>query len=248
MKNAFDIKKYVLSMLSLLYNNNCAYCNAELESLINTGLCQHCWDNIRKIKEPVCLQCGMPFHNPKNCSVVRHKCSHCLSCNSPYSFCRSSALYTDEFRKAIHSFKYEGNFSAGKKLGQLLSETYQAHTVFHCCDLISFVPLHWKRKRERQFNQSELLAKMLSKNSNKPLQSVLKRDRNTTPQTLLSSEMRKKNLKDAFSVTNATYIDGKTILLVDDVYTTGSTVKECSRTLLKGGARRVLIITAGRAE
>ena len=114
-------------------------------------------------------------------------------------------------------------------------------------DLIIPVPLHPKRLRWRGFNQAVLLARQVSRVSNIPLDPfVLCRLRETPPQTQLGEDERRTNVRGAFMLHPEKQIDNKNVLLVDDVYTSGATVNECSRTLTKGGAKQVYVLTFAR--
>jgi ComF family protein len=117
----------------------------------------------------------------------------------------------------------------------------------HPVDLIVPVPLHPKRLRWRGFNQSVLLAREVSRAYDLPMNPfILVREKETSPQTQLSEEERRKNVRRAFSVRSAESLDGKAVLLVDDVYTSGATVNECSRILVQSGAREVYVLTLAR--
>jgi ComF family protein len=151
-------------------------------------------------------------------------------------------------KEAIHRFKYMAEFSLLKVFGILLYSTFQ--TLPHECkvDFIVPVPLHIRRLRERGFNQALLLARALGKRTRIPCRErALRKIKDTPFQTVLQGRERRRNLKGAFHVENKMEIKGNSILLVDDVYTTGTTVNECSRTLLKEGAERVVILTLARA-
>jgi len=139
-------------------------------------------------------------------------------------------------------------FSLLKVFGNLLYSTFQ--TLPHECtvDCIVPIPLHIRRLRERGFNQALLLARTLSKRTRIPCRErTLRKIKDTPFQTVLKGRERRRNLKGAFHVDNKMDIKGNSILLVDDVYTTGTTVNECARTLLKEGADKVAIVTLARA-
>ena len=114
-------------------------------------------------------------------------------------------------------------------------------------DLLIPVPLHPKRLRWRGFNQSVVLAREVSRAWNIPLDpAVLVRSKETPPQTQLSEEDRRRNVRDAFTLNPAKSVAGKTVLLVDDIYTSGATVNACSRALLGGGVKEVQVLTLAR--
>ncbi len=135
-----------------------------------------------------------------------------------------------------------------KVFSKLMYPALQTLFQDHSMDLIVPVPLHIRRLREREFNQALLLARELSKRTGIPYhERTLRKIKDTPFQTALKGRERRKNVKGAFHVEKREEIKGKTILLVDDVYTTGATVNECARTLLKGGAARVAVLTLARA-
>jgi len=115
-------------------------------------------------------------------------------------------------------------------------------------DLIIPVPLHWKKEFIRGFNQSALIGNYISRKLNKKMvQNVLVKSKNTVSQTELSAEERKENVKGSFKVKNCDIIKNKIILLIDDVYTTGATLEECKKILLKRGAKKVIILTVAKS-
>ena len=148
-------------------------------------------------------------------------------------------------KKVIYALKFSGNTAMARALSELASPLL-AHPDFAACDMIVPVPLHWQRYLQRSYNQSALLAKMLSRKINISYKSPLKRIRKTPRQATLSRQERLENLKDAFIVPTPAKVAGKKILLVDDVLTTGATLHCCAEALLKAGAESVVIFTVAR--
>lgn len=150
-------------------------------------------------------------------------------------------IYSDATAKAIHRFKYNKDTTFSRALGSIISG-YPALEGFN---VIIPVPLHIDRLRERGFNQSLLLARAVGKRHGVPVAPfLLKRTRSTEPQVNLSGKERKINVKGAFEVQGN--VRGRSILLIDDVYTTGATVSECSKVLRKSGAKEVCVLTLAR--
>ena len=148
----------------------------------------------------------------------------------------------------MQKFKYGRKVSLGKPLGRLMARGCQEFLLESGADLIVPVPLHPKRLRWRGFNQSVLLARQISRACDMPMDPfVLVRHRETPPQTQLTEEERRKNMRGAFSLNPDRPIEDKKILLIDDIYTSGATVNECSRTLRRGGAADVYVLTLARA-
>jgi ComF family protein len=172
-----------------------------------------------------------------------------------YSRARAAAVYDDFLRSAIIDFKYRGRTGLAKLLQNILFAAFIHHFNDKRIDLVVPVPLYIKKFRQRGFNQSFLLicnwaGKASNKNQCNPFQvcnHILERCRDTRPQTGLDRKERASNLKNAFILQDPSDVAGKNILLVDDVYTTGSTVNECAGVLRKGGANRVEVLTLARA-
>jgi ComF family protein len=151
-------------------------------------------------------------------------------------------------RKVVQKFKYGRRVSLGKPLGRLLVTGCEEFLRECDVDLIIPVPLHSKRLRWRGFNQSVLLARQVSRVYGVSMDPfVLLRTKETPPQTQLSEDERRKNMRGAFAVNSDRSVDGKRILLIDDVYTSGATVNECSRTLRRAGAKEVYVLTLAHA-
>jgi ComF family protein len=156
-------------------------------------------------------------------------------------------LHSGAVRGRVHQFKFEGRMEWLPALVQLL-ETAYVNWGTESPDVVVPVPLHPKRLRERGFNQSGLLAKEFSRRHGLPVSfDLLIRKKWTEPQTRLNRKERLENVKGAFGLRDASAVPGRRILLIDDVFTTGTTLSECARTLKKGGASEVYVLTVTRA-
>ena len=157
--------------------------------------------------------------------------------------------FDENFQALVHHFKYKGKISLGKRLGYRLAEELKGQNLSDFTYLIP-VPLHKVRKRERRFNQSEILGEALAQKLTLRLpQNILIRIKNTKDQTKLSIEERKENVAGAFQVQDKQKIlHGKKIILVDDVITTGATLNECARVLKQAGAKEILAVTIAKAS
>ena len=150
-------------------------------------------------------------------------------------------------RDCIHRFKYERHFYLRHQLADWLAEAWEDERLqSHPVDGIVPVPLHNARRREREFNQAEVLAQLLSRRTGTPMLRCVRRIRYTTTQTQLDRHERMENLRGAFRVPDAFNVKNRHLLLVDDVLTTGSTVDECARVLRESGAASVRVITVAR--
>jgi ComF family protein len=170
-----------------------------------------------------------------------------------FMLARSWACYPREeadhpLRGVVQQFKYGRKVSLGKPLGRLMARGCREYFNGCSLDLIVPVPLHPKRLRWRGFNQAVILAREVGRSWGLPMDPfVLARSKETPPQTQLSEEERHKNVRRAFHMSADTGVKAKSLLLVDDVYTSGATVNECSRTLMRAGAREVYVLTLARA-
>lgn len=161
---------------------------------------------------------------------------------------RAIGSYEGPLREAIHRWKYEEKGYLTSFFGEKLAEGFLRHWDSSSFDLLIPVPLHSKRLRERGFNQALLLVKELSQRTRIPYSKRLLRKRiSTPPQIHLSGRERERGVRGSFHIQREDEIEGKVILLVDDVYTTGATVNECSKVLLKAGAERVDVLTLAHA-
>ncbi|MDY6988010.1 MAG: ComF family protein [Thermodesulfobacteriota bacterium] len=216
-----------------------------LACLTDSYFCESCRGNIAEIGSPFCSKCGLPFVSREG---EDHTCSECLLERKYFRRARAFGVYEGSLMEAIHRFKYTKKTSLSQPLSALTKETFCQFWGPDAVDLLIPVPLHIKRLRERGFNQAYLLIRRWAKVeeiSCDPF--ALSRIRWTEPQTSLSRKERKKNMRRAFSVRQADKIGGQKILLIDDVYTTGSTANECARVLMEAGAEFVDVLTLARA-
>lgn len=164
-----------------------------------------------------------------------------MPCAAIYSF----GDYAGTLQKLIHLFKYEKISTLARPFGRLLT---QALPRDERIDVVVPVPLHWRKRWLRGFNQAELLAQEIGRKRNAPVRRVLKRRKATVTQTGLTGAQRRKNMAAAFTVARPEDIKDKRVLLIDDVYTTGATSQACARVLLNAGAKRVVVLTVARVD
>jgi ComF family protein len=238
-------------LVDWLYPPRCRACARRIAGADGEYFCLDCWVKIQIIGHPLCNICGRPF--PDDCGED-HRCGICLARPPQFFQARSWACYPRQeledhpLRHAVQKFKYGRKVSLGKPLGRLMARGCREFLAAWQADLILPVPLHSRRLRWRGFNQSVLLARQVSRAYGIPMNPVLlRRVKETPPQTQLSEEERRRNVRGAFALARGRSVDGKNILLIDDVYTSGATVNECSRTLKKSGAKRVYVLTLTRA-
>lgn len=217
-------------LLDIFFPPVCPLC----EGGIAEGLfCEACDEGLssQKILGPKCVVCGIPF---VSASSPDHICGVCQTQKMPFVSSRSALAYNGAVVEAIHSFKYGGKVILGRPLGRLLAGTI---SLPFTPQAVIPVPLHKKRLRKRGFNQALLLAREVARHLGARVDYTnLRRLRDTAQQVKLKTEARKENVKGAFALKRPGDVKGRAVLLIDDVYTTGATIMECSKVLKKAGA------------
>ena len=194
---------------------------------------------------PPCHYCGIPL--PGSLTRESNVCSSCRSQPPPFDFARAHGPYQGSLRTLIRSFKFDGFRRLVSPLAQLLQECYLASGLHLQPGWIVPVPLHRKRKLERGFDQTLLLSRTLGPRIGVRVFKGLRRLRNTAPQSGLDIRSRKSNLRGAFGLERAEHLAGQDVLLIDDVFTTGTTVGEiCSLLKSESQVRRILVLTLAR--
>ena len=239
------MKEILTGIADLIFPPRCITCDNLLVQHGPLPFCPSCQGGIRFIRSPLCPRCGVPFPAAEG---EDHLCGDCLSADKPYAVARAVGRYEETLLTAIHRFKYRGRTGVGEILGRIMADFAAGIWDMKVFDRIMPVPLHRKRLRERGFNQSVILARELSKRFEIPLDFMsLRREVFTPPQVGLGRKERSANVHGAFSARHPERIAGRRILLVDDVYTTGSTLAECARVLLRAKAEAVAVLTLARA-
>lgn len=221
-------------ILSYILPPRCLVCGKNADALLS-GVCGGCSDRIRPVPRPVCAVCGDP-------SGTEGVCLRCQADPPPYDVLRSAYIFAGPLKDIVHAFKYADATYYKRFLAQALFDVVRQESLR--ADLIAFVPMHWTRMILRGYNQAALMAKGLSGLTGIPVRyDVLKKTRRTAPQVGLRKTERRRNIHGAFV---AKGVEGKHVLVVDDVVTTGQTAREVSESLKRSGARRVSFISAGR--
>lgn len=238
------LRRLLAPLLDTLFPPICYLCREYLPGTDGVQLCAGCLAKTPPLLSPKCSCCGEPFKTPAGAD---HLCGACITTPPPFSSARAALLFEGSSRELIHQFKYGKRVLLRRPLGLLAAAHLDDFARDFKAELIVPVPLHSKRLRQRGFNQAILLGEIFSQRWGVPLsRNNLRRIRWTEPQVNLGAAERAANVKGAFAVSRAEEIAGLRILLVDDVYTTGSTVKECCRVLRKGGAAEVAVVTIAR--
>jgi len=227
--------------VNFLFAPFCYICENEL-TFNERLICEDCFNQIGFIESPFCTKCGAPIRKKEE------KCEHCEKVNFHFSRVRALGVFTSPLVEMIHLLKYNRKTHLSDRLGILLGNILVADSMLNDADLIIPVPLHKAKLRERGYNQSLLLAKMVSSISHKELclDTVVRR-KATMSQTTLDYKNRRKNLEGAFKVIAPEKTKNKIVIVVDDVLTTGTTLDETAKTLLEAGAEEVYGLVLARA-
>ena len=236
------IQKSGQTILDGLFPPQCPCCQ---DSVSTPGtLCANCWGKITFISKPTCFGCGLPFEYDMDAEAL---CGHCIRARPSFERAISVLRYDENSRDMILAFKH------GDQTDQTISfATWMARAgqeLFENNPCLVPVPLHPKRLLKRRFNQSALLAREIADQTGLEVDTLsLKRIRHTDSQGNKNLKARTRNVKGAFEITpkGRECLSGRHVVLIDDVYTTGSTLEECSKTLLRAGATSVSALTLGR--
>jgi len=237
------INNFLSGVLDFIYPPRCLVCRKLIQE--NEGLCVDCLEKIQLIEKPYCHKCGKPLEFEATFEDVQAPV--CLDCRNKklfFNFARSIGRYDGVLKECVHFLKYRSKKVLLKPISCLISKNLENTFLWEEFSFITPVPLHKKRYREREFNQAELIADLIGKQFRiSVLPQALERTVYTSPQIKLNKEERLRNVKGVFKAGEHPWIRNSRILLVDDVYTTGSTLNECARVLKKAGAQEVYAFT-----
>ena len=223
-----------------LYPAKCRVCEAFLRVTSMPYICADCWQDIQFLEPPWCDICGTPD--------IKGLCDACATSPPRYGQLRTIAFYQTTLQEAIHLFKFEKKKVFAQHLIQLINAHIPADCSIATYDFILPIPVHKKRLRERGFNQATLLANGIAKIEDVPvLTDTLVRKRHTVAQSSLDREARQQNIVGAFEVRNPEVIRGKRLLVIDDVFTTGATIREAVNELWTVDPAEVDVLTLARA-
>ncbi|HAW49971.1 TPA: ComF family protein [bacterium] len=236
-----QFKKNEVKALSLLIDfflpADCKICKSPLE-YDEKYICAQCILKIERINPPICKKCGVP-------SLNGGFCYECHRRRRYFKEARMFGVFNGNLKEVIHIFKYEKKQALSYQLGLLMYDLLQGlNWEFDC---IAYIPLHKKKEGQRGFNQTKLLSEVISKKRNIPILKGLIKAIDTPSQVGLSYDERCKNVIETFLWKgDKNMVKGKTILLIDDVFTTGTTVEEVSKTLLYSGCKDVFVLCLAR--
>jgi competence protein ComFC len=233
------------ALASVLFPGPCRACQATLATASRIPLCRECLAALGPLARPICQACGRPLGSPPaGPALLCHACRRALY---GFDLARSYGPYTDAMVRAVTLLKYEAVTPLGRWFAARLADLVTAEPAFAEVDLVVPVPLDADRRRERGYNQAELIARPLGRLLGKPLDpALLVRTRPRPEKLKLSRRERWQTVRGAYRALEGARIDKARILLVDDVFTTGATLDACARALRERGASRVLAITVAR--
>jgi ComF family protein len=227
-------------VLAVVLAPACLSCDTPLDAPTRGPVCDRCWSAIVPFTPPLCTRCGDPLPSWRVISVEAAVCPRCRRRPSALSSLRAIGGYEGPLRAILHALKYRGRRSVSSPLAALMLR--ECADALHEADMLVPVPLHWRKRRARGFNQAEELARRLPL----PVLRALRRTRATPSQTDLPAARRHANVRGAFRVRRRANVGGRRIVLIDDVCTTGATLEACARVLREAGAADVRALTAAR--
>lgn len=232
-------KQLAIATLDTLLPPSCPGCGGEV--LHQGGICHGCYRQVKLIGEPCCTGCGIPFEIGMAGQLL---CARCVTEPFAFSKARAGFVYDGVGRALIHALKYRDDHTVLTSLINLAQPAW--HAVYDAKALLIPVPMHRRRLWMRRYNQAALIAGELGKRFGNPVaHQGLRRSKYTRQQTGLSDGARKRNVRGAFSHHEGA-AEGKCIILVDDVMTTGATLQACAQALQEAGAAEVRCFTLGR--
>lgn len=225
----------------------CLWCGRPASDVwLPGGLCWSCWRQVAWVGGPGCGRCGKPLRSPGTCS-------DCARRPVPFTLSRAPAVYDGLWRDLIHALKFQGRRELAQALALPMAALARQQGYVERCHALVPVPLSAPRLQRRGYNQAELLARAVACQTGIPVLPVLYRSgRRTegTPQSLKGAHERRRSLRGAFTALDPTAVRDLVLVVVDDVYTTGATLDEAARALLRAGAREVwgLVAAVGLSD
>jgi competence protein ComFC len=252
------LAKVANDAVRILFEPGCAGCGQLLDAPLRCAVCDNCWNQFEPVAAPYCQTCGDELAGFKGPRVrgsegsdepgIFNRCDRCTSNPPAFSLARSASRYDGPPREIIHAFKYEGRRLLAEPLGDVLRRAGDDHDLFAGVDAVVPVPLHLIRSLRRGFNQADDLARQLRL----PVWRALSRRTHGPSQMRLPAEARRRNLESHFSLRPTALafggrsLKGASLVLIDDVMTTGATLEGCARVLRAAGAADVRALTVAR--
>ncbi|TQO59478.1 ComF family protein [Paraclostridium bifermentans] len=241
------MKSIFYKILDIIYPENikCIICNKSISKNNTYSLCKDCFNELNFINDG-CIKCGKTILNETIETLkpedLLNGCPSCI--NKTYYFEKAIGCieYSETSKKIVFGFKYNDKTFMSNIISKIMKEKLDTQNINY--DYILYVPLHKKRERKRGFNQSKLIAKKLGKIENIKVLDSIYRNKNTTKLFKLTNEERSREVKNAFGFYKSIDLcKNKNVLLIDDIFTTGSTVNEISKMLKLKGVKKIYICT-----
>lgn len=240
-KAGLKVWKFFNSLRLALFPENitCDLCGDELTADTRYNLCAECTSKLPTVGEHVCLVCGVPLSDESDF------CMRCINTDREFLLNHAPLVYEGEAQKLIHTLKFGKKKYIAKTLGAMMADEFIKRKM--SAEIAVFVPMTEWEEKQRGFNQSELLAREVADRLGLPLLPALVKTKDTSAQKQLTRKEREENLKGAFACVYGE-VKHRSILLIDDVFTTGATANACAHVLSKAGAREVSVLTAAVTE
>lgn len=227
------ISRLCSNLIDFILPNTCIVCAKEIEDNL---VCDDCLNLVEYPKAPLCPHCGRPIDDTRTCHYCRYE--------KILDYGRAFALYVPPVDKMIHHLKYLGKTKLANFWGIGMAGVLKNDFYLRNADFLTPVPLFWWKHLRRGYNQAELLSKIISLESSIPILDCLVRTKNTRTQTRLDHKKRKENVKGAFKLKKGITLRDKKIIIIDDVMTSGATIKECAKVLKDAGAKEIYSLVA----
>lgn len=225
--------KLVNNLIDFIYPRRCPVCH-DVVTTKGALVCEECKDGFVKVKDPICLKCGKPLFNPE-----KLLCKMCEETDICFDEGRAVFVYDDAMRKSIYRFKYGQRKEYAKYYASEIANTYKDKIIRWNVDVIIPIPLHKSKLKKRGFNQAYLIAKELSYLTKIPVDNrILVRSKKTEKQKDLSAKDRGSNIKNAFKI-RGNEVQYLSAMLIDDIYTTGATMRSATEVLKRYGVEQV---------
>ena len=241
-------------LLGLAYPQQCRICGKSVQSWDDGVACSRCWEDpaiTRILTAPICVKCGADLTssrraNPERTATENRFCGLCSE--APFATVRSCGVYSGALEASILFLKVNPHICP--RLRRILLRTFFDHHSTLKSDTIIPIPLHRLRERQRGFNQAAIIAKLISSESGLKIDNhVLKRTKVTERHRAgMDAQDRNRSVERAFEILRPDVVDGRSVLVIDDLYTTGSTITAACMSLLNAGAKLVNVLTIARVE
>jgi ComF family protein len=245
MKRFAAFQRLSSSCFNLIFPDDCRVCQQTLLNFSRVPVCPSCLALPQPLQsEHFCSTCSTPFANSQTLDE-KGECAICREIQANFDSVYCFGSYQDTLQALIHLFKYAKIESLARPLSRLLIRAIPLDRNF---DLVMAMPMHWRKRWKRGFNQADLLAGPVAKRFGLKPARNLRRNRYTEPQAGLDEAARRINLRDSFKVVKPEQIKGRRVLLIDDVFTTGATLRAATAVLKAAGAAHVAALTLARVD